>query len=493
MYKKHIALGVLLFIVYWVILPIAIITSGGYTYREPIPESLEWLGSILTWLGFVFGMISASYALIDGGGVAFCCPPKKLLRCGTYSMCRHPMYCGFITFLNGLALRYGNLGSLIFSISFSTFVVVFALSYEERKTAKKFPEYSEYRKSVPAFFPRFPKIDDRCPPLLFQLLFYVGHVISWFTWDIRFEKECDVPEEGYMVVANHVTYLDFAVVVYTLSRFVSFPISFFHYERHKWLYKLVGSFPIKRHRPDTRAIIKIISYIRKGGRIGIFPEAERSWDGRYLGSKEGFDKLAQRVPKPIIALRIEKAHLLYPRWGKKFLPGKVFVRVKCFEKIEEAEEFLKSPSVDENDVYPTYDGIERYLYRCPRCGSYHTIESSKFGFKCRECGFSMKKPTVGELWKIHDENYESLVLPFTEEAEMIDPYGRPMGKKVTVTMSEEEIRYDEGVLKREDVKSFITEGSKEVFFYDGEKMIGFKFKSGLLWSDLVEKFWKIEV
>ncbi len=493
MYKKHIALGVALFLTYWVILPMVIIVAGGYLYKKEIPGNFEWLGAILSWFGFIFGMISASYALIDGGGVAFCCPPKKLLRCGTYSMCRHPMYCGFILFLNGLALKLGNLGSLGVSVAFSIFLIIFAIAYEEKRTSEKFPEYSEYKREILAFIPKSPKFDDRCPPLLFQLLFYVGHIISWFSWHIRFEKDCEVPEEGYMIVANHVTYLDFAVVVYTLSRFVSFPISFFHYERHKWLYKLVGSFPIKRHKPDTRAIIKIISYIKKGGRIGIFPEAERSWDGRYLGSKEGFDKLALRVPKPIIALRIEKAHLLYPRWGKKFLPGKVFVKVKCFERIEEAEEFLRSPSVDANDVYPTYDGVERYIYRCPKCGSYHTIESSKTGFKCRKCGFSSKKPTVGELWKMHDENYRSLNLPFTEEAEMIDPYGRPVGKNVKVIMSKEEIRYGESVLKRENVRSFITEGSREVFFYDGDKMIGFKFKSALLWSDLVKKFWNMEV
>lgn len=492
-YKKQIAIGFALFLIYWVALPIALITIGGYLNSEQISENLEAFGSVLGWIGFVFGMISASYALIDGGGIAFCCPPKKVLQCGTYSMCRHPMYCGFMLFLNGLALKYGNLGSLELSITFSIFLIIFAVIYEERKTMKKFPDYSKYKKEVFAFIPKFPKIDDRCPPLLFQLLFYIGHIISWFSWHIKFEKDCEIPEGGYMVVANHVTYLDFAVVVYVLSRFVSFPISFFHYERNKWLYKLVGSFPIKRHKPDTRAIIKIISYIKKGGRIGIFPEAERSWDGRYLGTKEGFDKLAQRVPKPIVAMRLERAHLLYPRWGRKFLPGDVFVKVRCFDSFEEAEEFLKDPSVDPNDIYPSYEGVERYVYRCPECGNYHSVESNKKGFRCRKCGYEIEKPTVGKLWKMHDDNYKSLELPFTEEAEIIDEYGRSTGERAIVTMSDEEIRYNDKILRRCDVKSFITEGSKEVFFYDGEKMIGFKFKSALLWSDLVRKFWKIEV
>ncbi len=492
MYWKHIAIGAILFIFYWIVLPIAVVAIGGYMDSHMIPEWGKIAGTVLGWIGFTFGLISASYALIDGGGVAYCCPPKKLLKCGTYSMCRHPMYFGFILYINGLALKFGNLGSLIASSAFSTLIVLFTAFYEERKLLKKFPEYEEYRKEVPAFFPRLPRMDDRCPPLLFQLLFYVGHVISWFTWNIKFEKECEIPEKGYMVVANHVTYLDFAVIVYTLSRFVSFPISYFHFERNKWLLKLVGSFPIKRHKPDTRAIIKIISYVKRNGRIGIFPESERSWDGRFIGVKEGFDKLTQKVPKPLIGIRIEKAHLLYPRWGKKFLPGKVFARVRCFENLRELEEFLEKPSVSPDDRYPSYKGVEKYIYRCPKCKEFHSISSSKGGLKCERCGFEVKKPTVGELWNIHDEVYSSLTPCYSEEGELIDPYGKSLGKRVLVTFSENAIKYGRRILKKEDVRTFITEGRGEVFFYSNDdRMVGFKFKSALLWSDLVKKFWNI--
>ena len=492
MYWKWIWIGIALFLLYWIALPIALISVGSLMLSGDLPSWVQTLGRVLAPLGFVFGMVSASYALIDGGGVAYCCPPKKLVRCGTYSMCRHPMYLGFVIYILGLSMKFGRAGALLISLIFSASIVLFALLYEERKLIEKYgKDYEEYRKKVPAFFPKLPERDDRCPPLLFQLLFYVGHVISWFTWDIRFEKECEVPEEGYVVVSNHVTYLDFAVVIYTLSRFVSFPVSKFHYERHKWLYDLVGSFPIKRHEPDVRAIMKIISFVRRGGRLGIFPEAERSWDGRFLGFKEGFDKLFSKIPKPIIGLRIEKAHLLYPRWGKRFYPGRVFVEVKCFEDPKELEEFLSKPSVDPKDTYPSYKGVEKYVYMCPKCGSFHSMVSSKNGFRCEKCGFKMKKPTVGDLWRIHDEIFEKLQVPYEEEGELVDVYGKPLGKRVKVRIEKDRLVVDGKVMEKESVKSFIAEGRREVFFNTEEGMIGFRFKSALLWSDIVEKFWGI--
>jgi len=490
-YKKQILLGTFYFLVYWILIPAFLISLGFFLSSWSFPLAVEVLGKVISAIGFVFAMISAAYMITDGRGAPMsCCPPKKLVKCGTYSMCRHPVYLGYIFYMNGLSLSYGSSYSLVFSLIFSLLIILWALLIEEKTLLRKFPEYEAYKKEVPAFLPKKPEKDDRCPPLFFMFLFFIGHIVSWFTWDIKFEKDERVPEEGYIAVANHTTYLDFAAVIYTLGHFVSFPVSLFHYERNRWLYRSVGSFPIKRHEPDIRAIMKILSYVRKGGRLGIFPEAERSWDGRFLGFKEGFDKLLEKAPKPIVAVRIEKAHLLFPRWARFFKPGRVLVKVKCFDDPKEVEEFFRGSYVDPDDVYPSYKGVENYVYRCPRCGTIGSIKSRKTGFHCKECGFAMEKPTVGDLWKIREENMEALRLPYIDTADLVDPYGRTLKRGIKFLMNEDQIEYDGKVLKREDVKSFLVEGRHEVFFYDGKEMIGFRFKkSALLWNDLYHKFW----
>ncbi len=492
MYKKAILKGFCFFLIFWIILPLTFILIGKLIIDGSFDEWTRNLGKILSGFGFVFSMIAASYMLTDGGGAPInCCPPKELVTCGPYSMCRHPVYLGFTLYIIGLALTYGSIGSIIVTGVASFLLILWTFLREEKKLMKKFPEYAEYKKSTPAFIPKLPKKSEICPPLFFNLLFVIGHVLTWFTWDIRFVRNFETPKKGFVVVANHVTYLDFAVIIYALSRFISFPVSLFHYERHKWLYKNVGCFPIKRHEPDLRAIVRIINYVKKGGRLGIFPEAERSWDGRFLGFKEGFDKLLQKLPKPIVAVRIEKAHLLFPRWGKKFYPGKVFVKVKFFDDPKEVEKFLSEPSVGENDIYPSYKGVENYIYMCPKCGKVNSIVSFKTGFRCSNCGFYMEKPTVGQLWKLHDEIKEKLKLPYSETCDMIDPYGRVVKKNVVLRATEEGIYYNGELVKLGDVKNYIAEGRKEIFLSTKNGFIGFRVKtSALLWKDLMDKILK---
>ncbi len=492
-YWKNLAVGSVMFLIYWIALPIFVVALGGWIYPRPIPGWLEGFGKILAGLGFAFGMVSASYMVIDGGGgPMFCCPPKKLVTCGTFSMCRHPVYLGFMVYLLGLSLEHGRLGSILLSGVFSALIVLWSLTFEERGLRRRFPEYEDYAKEVSSFLPRLPKRSDTCPPLLFMLLFYVGHVISWFTWNIEVEKRCDPPEGGYVVLANHVTYLDFAVVVYAISRFINFPVSAFHYESNSWFYKSVGCFPISRLRPDARAIMKILSLVKKGGRVGIFPEAERSWDGRFLGFKRGFDKLLSKMPRPLVGVRIEEAHLRFPRWGRFFYPGRVKVVLDCFDDPDELERFLSKPSVPEDGTYNSYEGVENYIYACPSCGKIGSIRSFKEGFKCLECGFERIRPTVGELWKMHDSLLERVDLPYTEEAQVVSRYGKPTGERVEVTFREDGLEYLGRFIPKESFVSFIVEGRHEVFLYDGERVHGFRFeKSALLWNDLIKKYWNL--
>ncbi len=493
MYWKRIALGLIFFVLFWIFLPLVLLVLGDLLASGGLPPQLKPLGKILAGLGFAFGMISASYMIIDGGGgPMFCCPPKKLVKCGTFSMCRHPVYLGFMVFTLGLALEHGGIGSLVVVLLFSALVVFWTLLVEEKKLRKKFPEYSDYSRKVPAFIPKKPSKSETCPPLLFMLLFYVGHIVSWFTWHIEVEKRCEPPEEGFVALANHATYLDFAVVVYAISRFMNFPVSAFHYERSKWLYRNVGCFPITRHKPDVRAIMKIISLIRKGGRVGIFPEAERSWDGRFLGFKKGFDKLLAKLPKPFVAVRIENAQLRFPRWGKVFHPGKVKAIVDCFEDPAEVEEFLSKPSVPEDGVYDSYVGVENYIYACPNCGKIGSIVSFREGFRCENCGFEKIKPKVGELWKMHDSLLDKIELPHVEKAQLVDPYGRSIGDEVEVKFEKDGLEYRGRFIPRESFISFIVEGKHEVFLYDGKEIHGFRFeKSALLWNDLIKAYWKL--
>ena len=488
---KSLSILIVIFIIFWIFLPLGILEIGKYfvSYDVNIPKNL---GIIISICGFIFSMISSLYLVVDGGGfpIGFYNPPKKVVRCGTYSMCRHPIYFGFSIYLLGLSFVKSNLGSIIASFIFIVFVFLWAIFFEEKKLIKKFKEkYEEYRKETPAFIPRLPKKSEKCPTILFLILYVIGHLIVPFVWKIKVEKNCDIPEEKVIFVSNHVTFLDFALLIYAVKRFMNFPVSYLHYVCNEWFFKLVGTFPIKRYEVDISAIKRILKIISDGGRIGIFPEGERSWDGRFLGFKKGVEKLFERVPKPLVGVRIEKFHLIFPRWSKLFHRGEINIIVKCFENVEELEKFLKTPSVDPNDVYKDYRGVEKYIYLCPECETVGSIKATKNTVFCEKCGFYMEKPTVGKLWKIHDKIKEKIPVHITSKAEKLDDIGKKPVKEVILRFDKDRIFIDEKEIPVADIKSVLLEGRDRIFFFTKEGMQGFRLKktSVLMWKELIEK------
>lgn len=70
-----------------------------------------------------------------------------LITKGIYSKIRHPMYLGFICWLIGFPIIFGALFSFFLSLLFIA-NVLFWRSLEEIELGKRFPSYSEYKKTT---------------------------------------------------------------------------------------------------------------------------------------------------------------------------------------------------------------------------------------------------------------------------------------------------------------------------------------------------------
>ena len=85
---------------------------------------------------------------------------RELVTKGPYSLTRNPLY--FFSFIAGvgITLELENLYLIIaFLVAFPVYYH-FVIKSEERRLAKLFPaEFEAYRRSTPAFFPRFSSMD----------------------------------------------------------------------------------------------------------------------------------------------------------------------------------------------------------------------------------------------------------------------------------------------------------------------------------------------
>jgi len=134
----------------------------------------------------------------------------------------------------------------------------------------------------------------------------------------------NVPDQGALVlISNHQSFLDPVLCgifvkrpLYFLARDSLFVNRFFG-----WLIASVNTIPVKRDAPDLSAMKTIISKLKQGSGVCLFPEATRTRDGRITPFKPGFGLLCRRGGAAVVPVVIDGAFECWPRGKKIFSPG----------------------------------------------------------------------------------------------------------------------------------------------------------------------------
>ena len=175
--------------------------------------------------------------------------------------------------------------------------------------------------------------------------------------------------------------------------------------------------PIVRMKGKTeiRTVREILNAIKAGGRVSLFPEGNRSYNGLTGEITRATASLARMVKCQLITYRIEGGYLKTPRWAKYGRRGPI----SGHEVGRYPAEQLQAMSTDEvlalirrdlhEDAYARqrlspvrYTGknlaeaIEVALYLCPDCGQTGTLKSHGDLFSC-SCGLKMRYTDTGML------------------------------------------------------------------------------------------------
>lgn len=138
----------------------------------------------------------------------------------------------------------------------------------------------------------------------------------------------NIPEKGgFILVSNHQSYLDPIFVggppkrhLYFLARDDLFNNWFFGP-----LLKSVNAIPVKREQADLSTMKKVISKLKQGYGVCLFPEGERCSNGKIAPFKKGFALLARRAEAAIVPAVVDGAFECWPRHKKIFSPGATIV------------------------------------------------------------------------------------------------------------------------------------------------------------------------
>jgi len=151
----------------------------------------------------------------------------------------------------------------------------------------------------------------------------------------------NIPSEGSCILAcNHQSYLDPILCGVAARRHLTYLArdTLFKNPYFAFLIRSVNTIAIRRGRADIAGVRRVISKLKEGKAVCIFPEATRSRDGSIADFKPGFGLLCRRSKAPLVPVLIDGAFEALPRNQKIISPGPITVRYgKCIPAEQIAE------------------------------------------------------------------------------------------------------------------------------------------------------------
>ncbi|MBI2218694.1 MAG: 1-acyl-sn-glycerol-3-phosphate acyltransferase [Candidatus Rokubacteria bacterium] len=131
-----------------------------------------------------------------------------------------------------------------------------------------------------------------------------------------------IPRDGAVIITpNHQTYADPPLVTIPIRRPVYYMAwsRLFRVPALGFLLRRLRAFPVDIDAADVRATRHVVRLLTAGEAVMIFPEGERSRDGRLGRFKPGAFRLATSLGVPILPVTIAGGHDSWP-------PGRVLPR-----------------------------------------------------------------------------------------------------------------------------------------------------------------------
>jgi 1-acyl-sn-glycerol-3-phosphate acyltransferase len=236
-------------------------------------------------------------------------------------------------------------------------------------------------------------------------------ITPYFTWrfNMKADRQPNLPSP-YVVIANHVTELDFLFI----GKVFKEPLTFVAGEAllrarllGSILTHLYGVIVKRKGTADARTTMGMLRRLKEGRNVCLFAEGNTTFDGRTDRIPEATGSMIKAVKAGLITCRIEGAFFSMPRWGRGIRRGQTSCRiVNCYTTESLAglsameintllRQDLQADAYDDQEkaLIPfngkkIAEGIEHVLYLCPGCGGQGTISGRDDKAVCNACGLT---------------------------------------------------------------------------------------------------------
>ena len=255
------------------------------------------------------------------------------------------------------------------------------------------------------------------------------------TFDNDIVKEIKGPA---IIVATHTCDADHILSALTLYPIRPTYIVSEHFMRNKStarLLRLMHVITKKMFTPDVSTIMNIMRAKAENAVIVIFPEGRLSCYGHTLPIADGTAELIKKLGVNLYAWKAEGAYLTFPKWRNKGEDryGKINSSVKLLLTAEEVAEksVTEIKEITETAIYNDDElamqgveykcenmalGVDKILFKCPRCLKEGGITSEGDHIKC-ECGLDA---TLDSCYRLSGAPFERINEWFEWQQNSID-------------------------------------------------------------------------
>jgi len=182
---------------------------------------------------------------------------------------------------------------------------------------------------------------------LYDLLWVLCRTLAVSVFGVRLRFAEPLPQHGGMlVVSSHQSHLDPLLLGLATGRRLSTLArsSLYHFKPFAAVITALDAVPIDRNASMVKTMKSIISRLRDGRAVVIFPEGTRTATGRLDELKSGFALLAKKAEVPIVPVAIVGAYECWPRTSLLPRPGRIRLE---FGRVIPASEIAR---LDEREI-----------------------------------------------------------------------------------------------------------------------------------------------
>ena len=158
----------------------------------------------------------------------------------------------------------------------------------------------------------------------------VAKGISVASSRLTIEGRENIPREGpFFLVANHQSVLDPVLIQAHCPRAVhSFAKStqFSSGAVSRWLLPRINAIPARRYRVDPQVVRTALRLLDEGEAVCVYPEGERSWDGRLQPLRRGTVRLILKAGVAVVPCGVSGSFTAWPRWSRRPRRARVVIR-----------------------------------------------------------------------------------------------------------------------------------------------------------------------